>query len=213
MDELLKQVLDSESTKQIWRNDYSSLNWNNASKLNQILFNLPLNKQIGCYCIEDLFHMLNRPNINQKIKTIMSKQFKVKEGKLIQVIGHAHVSRHSSDELCISLLKRFPMHIENFESYPSDWKEIVENHVPRKAGEPIVEDVVEETESEEDSNESDGDYETNEGVESHGGLHAELSELKNSELKAELKAGEREFPKNANKAKLIELVIALRNDV
>lgn len=208
MNELLVQVLASESEKHIWRNDYSSLNWKNASRLNVILFNLPLNKSIGCNCIEDLFFMLEQPNINQKIKTIMAKKFKVKPGKLIQTFGCDHVSEHSSDELCILLLKKYPQHIKNFESYPSNWEEIVENYEPRKAGEAINETPPPPVPEGEGLN---SNPETND-------LRSELMELTKSDLKDELmkaiEAGaEIEIPKNANKTTLVELVIALRNDV
>lgn len=209
LDELLHQVLESEKTKHVWRNDYSSLNWLNASKLNVVLFGLPLNKAIGCNCIEDLFLMLKQKNINQKIKTIMLKIFKVKPGKLIQTFGCDHVSEHSSDELCILLLKKYPKHITNFETYPSNWKEVVENYEPRKAGE-FVETT---TKAEAEKNEGSGNEDT-----TTNDLRAELMELKNSVLKDELiaaiKSGkEFEIPTNATKPTLVDLVIAARNDV
>lgn len=121
MKELLEKVLESESSKEIWRNDYNSEQWRNANKLNRHLFGINLNQSKGCQCIEDLFFMIKRESVKNRIMN----QFKIKKGSVITSFVHATVTEHSTDAEIIAMLKASPASIKYVVEYPENWKEIV----------------------------------------------------------------------------------------
>lgn len=124
MEELIERVKASEPSKSVWRKDPQSIQWKEASKLNKILTGLPLNTSAKCDCIEDLFFLLKRENIIEKIEKKMEKQFFLKKGKLLQSADFANVGEQSSDELMIKALKRSPGLIKHFKTFPENWREI-----------------------------------------------------------------------------------------
>ena len=126
MTTLLDIVKQSEKTKNIWREDYNSEEWNNANKLNILLYGMSLNQKPKCSCLEDLFFMLKSNNINQKFKDKMEQKFKIKKGKLVSSFKFGfHLSEQSNDEQIMEALRLDPNLIVYFDSYPEDWKIVV----------------------------------------------------------------------------------------
>jgi hypothetical protein len=123
MIELKNRVLKNESTKSDWRNKHNSIEWKEANELNKFLYDKPLNKSVGCECLEDLFLLIKSKRINQQIKNKMEKKFLLKEGGVIQSkLGI--ISNSTPDEKCIELLTAFPGLSKNFKTLPSNWKEL-----------------------------------------------------------------------------------------
>ena len=125
MENRIKEVLSYEKTKNEWRGNHLSDEWQKANKLNIDLFGISLNKAQKCECIEDLFFALKRPNIVNKIKEKMEKQFQVKKGNVIMSFGVDAITEHSTDAQCISALKHNPKLIKFFEKVPENWEKIV----------------------------------------------------------------------------------------
>lgn len=127
--ERIKYVLSLEGTKKNWRKKHSSVEFQKASQLNRELFGMPLNKVAKCKCIEDMFFMLHRLNVEklQTINKIKMNQFKLKKGKLITLHGMAtaYTEHNMTDEKAILLLKISKGHIKSFEEYPSNWESLV----------------------------------------------------------------------------------------
>ena len=126
MTTLLDIVKQSEKTKNIWREDYNSIEWKNANKLNILLYGISLNQKPKCSCLEDLFFMLKSNNINQKFKDKMEQKFKIKKGKLVSSFKFGfHLSEQSNDEQIMEALRLDSNLIVYFDSYPEDWKIVV----------------------------------------------------------------------------------------
>lgn len=125
METLIKSVLESEKTKREWRNNYNSVEWKNANKLNKELFGIALNQSIGCQCLEDLFFYIKRPNFVKNKTMEKNKLFRIKEGRIMTVHGFPPMSNNTPDEVFIKVLKSNPAHINSFVSYPPNWKDIV----------------------------------------------------------------------------------------
>ena len=125
MEQRIKEVLSYENTKSEWRGNHLSDEWQKANKLNIDLFGISLNKAQKCECIEDLFFALKRPNIVNKIKEKMEKQFHVKKGSVVMSFGADTITEHSTDKQCISALKHNPTLIKFFEKVPENWKKLV----------------------------------------------------------------------------------------
>jgi hypothetical protein len=125
MENRIKEVLSYENTKSEWRGNHLSDEWQKANKLNIDLFGISLNKAQKCECIEDLFFALKRPNIVNKIKEKMEKQFHVKKGSVVMSFGADTITEHSTDKQCISALKHNPTLIKFFEKVPENWKKLV----------------------------------------------------------------------------------------
>lgn len=136
MEELIERVKASEKTKAVWRKDPNSTEWQEASKLNKILVGIPLNSSARCECIEDLFFLLKRDNIQKTILQKMEKKFILKAGKLIQSADFENIGEASSDESMINALKRSPALIVHFKQVPENWKEIcgIEEKDPSEEG-------------------------------------------------------------------------------
>lgn len=134
MENLVKIVLESENTKDIWRSDYLSSEWQNANTLNTFLFGMSLNKSSNCNCIEDLFFMIKNPKINEKIKNKMEKKFIVKKDVCLSIMALAgdHLTENSSDEQCIEVLKLSKAYSKFFETLPENWEAIVDGNVVSK---------------------------------------------------------------------------------
>jgi hypothetical protein len=118
MENLIKQVLTSESTKNQWRNKYDSIEFKNATKLNKLLFGIHLNQSVGCQCVEDLFFYIKRKN------NFMNK-FKLRKGLVVTSFLHSTITEHSTDAEFIQALKVSPASIKYFTEYPENWKDIV----------------------------------------------------------------------------------------
>ena len=125
MENRINKVLSYEKTKSEWRGNHLSIEWQEANKLNIDLFGISLNKAQKCECIEDLFFALKRPNIINKIKEKMEKQFHVKKGSVVMSFGADTITEHSTDKQCISALKHNPTLIKFFEKVPENWKKLV----------------------------------------------------------------------------------------
>lgn len=123
MEELIKRVLESETTKGKWRGNPSTKEWQEASRLNKVLTGVPLNSSANCECVEDLFFLLKRPNIHQKIEQNMEKRYRLKKGKLIQSVDFGHIGEASTDEQMKKALGRSPGLIKHFAVFPENWKE------------------------------------------------------------------------------------------
>lgn len=139
MEELIERVKASEKTKAVWRKNPKSMEWQEASKLNKILVGIPLNPSSKCECIEDLFFLLKRDNIQKTILQKMEKKFILKAGKLIQSAYFENIGEASSDESMINALKRSPSLIVHFKQVPENWKEIcgIEEKEPDKTENPV----------------------------------------------------------------------------
>lgn len=137
MQELIDKVFSYEKTKEIWRSKYTSIEFIEASKLNKLLFGIELNQSKGCQCIEDLFFMLKRPKINEKIKMNMEKKFKVKKNTCIMMMGNDPLTEHSTDEQCINALRVHKGYSKYFEILPKNWEEIIDKT------EKVVKEIVE----------------------------------------------------------------------
>lgn len=197
MEELINRVLKSESTKKVWRKDYNSNEFKEASAVNKLLNDIPLNRSPKCECLEDLFFQLKRINLKQTINTMKNKQFFLKD-VVIMLHGCQPISNKSTDEQMISLLKLSPAHISKFENYPKNWKEIceieekeTEEETP-EVEEPVIEEIEEET-PEDNSRE------------------LELYSMKNGELKVILLKLVEELPKPAKKNDLIKAILEAEN--
>ena len=137
MKELLEQVLVSEGTKSTWRNDYNSIEWLNANKLNRHFFGMNLNQSKGCQCIEDLFIYAK----HQQTKKIIMNQFKLRKGTVVTSFLHPTITEHSTDAEFIVALKASPATIKFFTEYPENWQEIVSGKKTRKKKE-VKEEIV-----------------------------------------------------------------------
>lgn len=127
----IKNVLLSERTKKIWRDDFNSTEYKQASELNKILFGIPLNQMKGCQCVDDLFALIkhkynNEENINLKIKQ-MENKFRLKKDVLIMShqLGDPISNNNLTDEMAIRILKLSRKNIDRFEVYPSNWAELL----------------------------------------------------------------------------------------
>lgn len=124
IEQLIESVKASEATKNNWRNKHDSEEFRNASKLNKLIFDKPLNHAKKCECIEDLFFYLNRKNVKSQIMVKQKKVFVLMPGKIVTSFLHETISVHSTDEQCIEALKASPGIIKFFKSYPENWREI-----------------------------------------------------------------------------------------
>ena len=122
----IDKVLSNEATKNIWRGDYLSDEWNLASELNKILFDIPLNQSQNCHCIEDLYFMLKNPKVIIKIKNKMEQLFRVKKDAVITSFDFNAITENSSDAECIEALKKQPYIIKYFSKHPENYLEMVE---------------------------------------------------------------------------------------
>ena len=118
MENLIKQVLASESNKHQWRNKYDSIEFKDATKLNKLLFGIHLNQSVGCQCVEDLFFYIKRKN------NFMNK-FKLRKGLVVTSFLHATITEHSMDAEFVQALKVSPGAIKYFTEFPENWKDIV----------------------------------------------------------------------------------------
>jgi hypothetical protein len=159
LEKLIDRVKGYESTKSFWRSKHDSIEFIEASKLNKILTGIPLNKALKCECVEDLFFMLKLDNTKQKAMEKVNKQFHVKKGKVIMSYGTDQISEHSTDEKIIEALRDNPALIKFLESYPENWKEIIQKGIKvakkvRKVVSEVKEIVSEITDAVEDVKES-----------------------------------------------------------
>lgn len=129
-EEEINRILSYEKTILNWRNDYTSKEWNESSKMNNKLFGMPFNRSANCHCVEDFFRMFKYYVKNDKIKEIMEKKFVLKKG--IMLMNHNFqqpITNISSDEDCIKLLRLNKNHAKNFELLPDNWEDIVNGKV------------------------------------------------------------------------------------
>jgi len=127
--ERINFVLSLEKTKSTWRKKHSSAEFKAASDLNNELFGIHLNKSKKCKCVEDLFFMLSRLNVEKLnlINQIKMNKFILKKGKVIMLHAMTTIltEKNMTDEKAIELLKSHKGHIKNFEKFPEDWESIV----------------------------------------------------------------------------------------
>ena len=147
LQERIQKVLSYEKTKSKWRGNHNSIEFVEASKLNNDLFGMPLNRTKKCKCIEDLFYMIARMS-TEKLNQIKSKtmaQFELKKDKLIMLHGMSQQisNKNLTDDIAISILTKYPSHIKTFDKFPANWEELcgrkpIEVSKPKKAETPIV---------------------------------------------------------------------------
>lgn len=193
MDELIERVKQSEGNKHTWRKDHNSVQWREANKLNKLLTKMPLNRRCND-CLDDLFFLLKRPSINDKIETEMKRQFQLKKAKLIMQHGCDQLSEHSTDEELISGLKHSPAIIKYFEYYPENWQEI--------CGIEVKNEGVKEAAKTEGSEGSEG------GSAEGSSDEIDFNDFTVKEIKKMLTDLKVDIPKKANKPVLIELLKA-----
>lgn len=123
------------------------------------------------------------------------RRFKLKKGLVVQVHQCTPVTSESPEEKLIDLLRKSPGHIVSFESYPENWKEIVNGEKVEE-----VTEQVEETQSEEVAEEETEIEEVS--------LFDEIDEkFKSAELKSLIIEKGLELPKDKKKSNLINFVI------
>lgn len=128
--EAIAKVKGYEKTKKIWRTQHNSIEFQEASRLNQALFQMPLNHASNCQCIEDLFYYINNvtnEKLTKKQQQTMNK-FKLKEGIVLTLhaFNEAFTNSNMTDDKAVEILAKYPGHIVSFEIVPKDWKEQVE---------------------------------------------------------------------------------------
>lgn len=198
MDELINEVLSYEPTKSKWRNNYDSIEWRTANKLNIQLFKMPLNQSSGCQCLEDLFFYIKRVNFKENFKIMSTKKFKIKDGKLLMAHGFPPMSNNTPDEEFIKMLKYEPSLISALEVYPDNWKEIVFGK-----GEKSIEEIEEVYEGNDEK--LDESVVDDLGIEIVEG-EKELSEMSIKELQDICTSKGIKFHHKSKEAKLIELI-------
>ena len=199
MIELIESVLKNQSTVDVWKNDFKSKEYEQAGELNKLLFGIPLNRTVGCQCVNDLYIYLNNKHKKQYLMNLENRQFLIKQNKLIQLHGLGKVlSSHSSEEDCIKLLKDNPSQIAHFERYPANWKEIVN-------GETEEAEEVEEVE-ETDEVENVETEKTQEEEEPNNNRKEELEAMTTKALKSLIIEKELEIPKG-NKGVLVQFIL------
>jgi hypothetical protein len=145
--EQIKLVKSFKATVSSWKNDFQSEEYKQASKLNKLLFDIPLNKVRNCDCVHDLFAYisgLDEQKIKQK-QISMESNFKLKNNAVIQVHGLSIILTNANitDEKALQLLDKYPGHIVSFEKYPTNWKSLI--------GKKVVAEIVAEEEAVETS--------------------------------------------------------------
>lgn len=212
--ELYNRVLSYESTVKSWRNNYNSTEWREASQLNKLLNNIPLNRSPRCECIEDLFFQLKRKNINQQIVNMENQNFKMQD-VVIMLHGCTPVGKNSTDEQIIAMLKVSPAHIKFVKEKPSNWREICglkEDSKGTKA-KPKAKEAAKVDASKKnislsgDNTEDEKAEESNEDEVDNSEREEELISMTNGALKTLLIERELELPKPANKENLVKAVI------
>ena len=119
MEQLIKRVLSYEPTKNNWRTKYNSVEFQEASKLNHLLFGVDLNRSAKCECVEDLFFMLKKPQSTIKIKDEMERQYFLKKGKVLTSFKFPNaITSNSSDEELAKALELEPAIIKFFDKVP-----------------------------------------------------------------------------------------------
>lgn len=211
MEKLIERVKQSQKTLKTWRNDHTSIEWKEASKLNEILTGIPLNKARGCECVDDLFFLVNRTSINQ-INNKMNQKFKVQTGKVIMLHGCTPVTDKATDEQIMNLLKLSPAHIKSLETYPENWREICGLDPERSTSSQDDENsvVLTEGDAEADLNgKSRPDNPTDKAIEARKN---DLLEMKNQELKGKIISMGGEIPKPSSKVNLVDAIIELERN-
>lgn len=222
IEQLIDSVKASEPRKKEWRNKFDSVEFRNASKLNKLLFDVPLNHAKKCECIEDLFFYLNRKNVKSQIMKKQNKVFVLMPGKIVTSFLHETISVHSTDEQCIEALKASPGIIKFFKSYPENWREICEldiegNEEPQESektheinaedlNENPGEDLKEGEEIEIPANEEEAQIETDSAFE----IPENLDSMKVAEIKTFLSEKGIDFDSNLKKDELIQFVKGLK---
>jgi hypothetical protein len=213
MKELIERVKKTEKTISTWRNNHLSKEWKEANEVNIFLAGIPLNRQRGCQCIEDLFFLIKRSNINQVIKIEMSRKFVLKPGKVVMLHGCTPITDKASDEQLIKLLKLSPAHLVNFVSYPENWEEIcgVKPKTKPKAAAVEKERLAQEARAAEAEAKAEAKAEPK--AEANSDRKNELLELKNDDLKnIILDEQKQELPDNKNKENLIDCILAFESE-
>jgi len=218
LQDLIKYVLRNEKTRKQWRDKHQSEEWKAASKVNQMLYNKPLNRRVGCECLEDLYKLLKHRKTQNKI--IMNKERKfILKDRTIMLHGCDPVTRNSSEEALIKILRKSKAHIVSFETYPENWEDIVDGKIgldgakatkPKaelKEADPEVEvkevdELVEEIEAE-----GIDDFEKNADEPTNAFEKSELEEMTNRQLKELIVEMSIDMPKKTNKATLIKTIL------
>lgn len=192
MIELKNKVLSFEATKEVWRKNHRSIEWIAATKLNLFLFGMHLNNTPKCECLEDLFRYIKSKNINQKIKSKMSKEFILTPKKVLQTSKFGVITEASSDDTCMRLLNAYPVNAKHFKSLPENWEQKCADFVGKKAASvEVKEETTEETTEIDQAEES-----------------IDLDSMKVGELKKYIASKEVAIP-DGNKAALLEFAKTL----
>lgn len=200
MEELIQRVLENQSTVNVWKNNFKSEKWNDANDLHVKMFGHHLTQTVGCKCLVDFYKALNSTTI-EKIMEKQNRRFVLKD-KLIMMHREAkQFSKHSSEEDLIYLLSKHPDKIVDFETYPENWKEIVNAGQITKDVDPnqFKAEGLEETKDSEESEEAINEGESNP-------RKAELEAMTSKELKALIVSMDLEVPKG-NKGVLVQFIL------
>jgi hypothetical protein len=219
MKELINRVRASKATKSKWKGSHNSKEWQDASKLNLLLFGKPLNKRLNCECLNDLFLLMDHKisKLNTITMNNQNSQFRLSnEQSIIMLHGCMPLSKHSTDKQFLSMLKHHPGQIVKFASFPSDWR--VQCGLDEETEEPTEDNAEGSTESEnlnEISTEGESE-ETEESTEDNeidlmriSDREAELRLLSNSALKAMLTKNQ--MPTKTDKSSLVAAILAVES--
>ena len=149
----IKTVLSFENSRSNWKNKFESKEFKAASALGEIVGS-PLNRSLNCGCIDDLFIVLKLIIKQHKLKpTEMNKEqskFRIKNDGMIMVHGIAPITNANlTDEKAIELLKVNIKHISNFDIFPENWNDLIEDKVATKSKKVKTKEVVVEPTKEE----------------------------------------------------------------
>jgi hypothetical protein len=156
----IEKILSFEVTKSKWRNQYNSEEFTTCSSLNKKLFGIDFNRSENCHCIEDFFLMFKYYLQNNKLEKIMEKKFILKKGIMLQNHNFpSPITRMSSDEDCIKLLRINKNYAKQFEILPTDWEKLINGRIEEKVDE-IINDLIEESIEEVDAKKDSNDLNT-----------------------------------------------------
>jgi hypothetical protein len=130
----IKKVLSFEETKNNWKNDHNSQEWNLANDVAAVIMGQGLNRRKNCGCLTDLFIMLKSISESKiKLKQLqMENEFELKPGILLFVAGTHYSNANLTDEKSIEILTKFPVKIKDFIRYPKNWKDLCVADEPKK---------------------------------------------------------------------------------
>ena len=144
LEKAIDELLSYEATKEKWRNIHNSKEFKLATKIGKAVGS-PLNKNLNCGCIEDLFivcKLLKRDKLKIEFKQkVMESKYELYPNKVLSFpkMGIHLTNANLTDEIAKDYLSTYPAAKVHFKRLP----EVVEK---KKAEKKEVVEVVENTE-------------------------------------------------------------------